>query len=225
MQSRALTLVCLSVFFLLFVFGCAKTPPPPPPEPTPTPAPTPKPEPDRTELMEFLRKRANIPLYCHGAGDCEVKWGRALGWVLDNSSWKIRHESYQLITTEGLPDDPRLSYRAHKVHLGEGRYRILLRVGCGYGDCLFKTLLAQAGFVDAVLNHFPPRPAIMMSSTPSPSPKIMRKPMTAFPGGGMLGEPPEVEDICEYLMRGCPTGYYLETDRYGCRCRQSGFRF
>ena len=99
----------------------------------------------------YYQRVANSPIYCSDADDCEVKWGRAILWVSQNSHWKIRNQSDNLITTEGPFDSVYAAYCINKVPLGKGKYRIMMRAGCGnpFG-CVPSTLQLKANFVEFV---------------------------------------------------------------------------
>jgi len=126
MKRLALGLIALS---LIFAGGCA------------TPA-------QRAKLQQI----ANQPIYCEKGNDCEVKWGRAILWISNNSYWKIRQQTDNLITTEGPFNKTKASYVVNKTPLGGGRYQITMRLGCGnpFG-CVPSTLSLKASFVKFVL--------------------------------------------------------------------------
>jgi hypothetical protein len=76
---------------------------------------------------------ANTPIICTQGEGCEVKWGRALTWVTQNSHWKIRNSTDSLLTTEsGTPDDGNTnpSFSILKTAQGDGKYRIDFQAGC-----------------------------------------------------------------------------------------------
>lgn len=102
---------------------------------------------DRT----YYQRIANSPIYCSGTEDCDVKWGRAILWVSQNSHWKIRNQTDSLITTEGPFDTVHAAYSINKVPLGKGKYQILMRAGCGnpFG-CVPNILQLKADFVEFV---------------------------------------------------------------------------
>jgi hypothetical protein len=75
---------------------------------------------------------ANTPIICTRGDDCEVKWGRALTWVTQNSYYKIRNSTDSLITTEsGIVDDgdTHASYSILKTAQGDGEYLIDFQAG------------------------------------------------------------------------------------------------
>lgn len=99
----------------------------------------------------YYQGAANSPIYCSGTDDCEVKWGRAILWVSQNSHWKIRNQTDNLITTEGPFDTVYAAYSINKVPLGKGKYQILMRAGCGnpFG-CVPSILQLKADFITFV---------------------------------------------------------------------------
>jgi hypothetical protein len=101
-----------------------------------------------TSDKAYYQRVANSPIYCTDAEDCEVKWGRAILWVSQNSHWKIRNQSDWLITTEGPFDTVHAAYSINKVPLGNGKYQIMMQAGCGnlFG-CVPSILQLKADFV------------------------------------------------------------------------------
>jgi len=76
---------------------------------------------------------ANTPILCAQGEGCEVKWGRALSWVTQNSHWKIRNSTDSLITTEsGTVDDGDVHayFSILKTAQGGGQYRIDFQAAC-----------------------------------------------------------------------------------------------
>ena len=98
------------------------------------------------------QRQAARPVTCTVA-DCEVKWGRALQWVLNNSAYKIQNQSESLLTTMGpLPDDPRPAFTISKIAQGDGRYVIDFRAGCdNMFGCVPTLVESRASFVQAVM--------------------------------------------------------------------------
>lgn len=105
---------------------------------------------ERARLTEI----AGTSIYCQGKDDCEVKWGRAILWVSNNSHWKIRNQTDSLITTEGPFDSLYAAYSVNKVPLGNAKYQIIMKLGCGnmFG-CVPKVLVLKADFVKSVLGN------------------------------------------------------------------------
>jgi hypothetical protein len=76
---------------------------------------------------------ADTPIMCTQGEDCEVKWGRAVTWVTQNSYWKIRNSTDMLITTENATvgsGDTHPSFSILKTAQGNGKYRIDFQAGC-----------------------------------------------------------------------------------------------
>lgn len=91
---------------------------------------------------------------CDGAEDCEIKWGRAVQWVLDHTAFRIQVPTDTLIQTAGpTPNHPDLAVVVSKVALGGGRYRFELRGGCDNMFGCSPTLeYAKAYFVRALMD-------------------------------------------------------------------------
>lgn len=98
----------------------------------------------RTQLAAV----ANKTIYCEGGEDCELKWGRAILWITQNSHWKIRIQTDNLTTTEGPFDTVYAAYQVQKIPLGNNKYTINMVAGCGniFG-CVPSILELKASFV------------------------------------------------------------------------------
>jgi len=76
----------------------------------------------------------DLVIKCASKDECDAKWGRALAWVSQNSSFKIRLASDLLITTEGPIDE--FGYRSlssfiiNRIPEGGGVYRIEFSSAC-----------------------------------------------------------------------------------------------
>lgn len=107
------------------------------------------------EALAIQQEQAARPVLCQGADDCEVKWGRAVRWVLDNSAYRIQVQTADIIQTAGpLPNDPRSAYVVSRVALGGGRFQFEIRSGCdNMFGCFPTDLEARAGFSTAVLGQ------------------------------------------------------------------------
>lgn len=76
-------------------------------------------------------KTSNSPLTCNAGADCDVKWGRALRWVLNNSKYKIENQSDAMIATaEPMAGSSVAAYVITKVAIGGGRFSIEFRADC-----------------------------------------------------------------------------------------------
>ena len=100
-----------------------------------------------------MSAEAARPVTCHGADDCQVKWGRALQWVLSNSAYKISNQTELLISTLGpLPDDPLPAITVSRLPTGDGDYLFSLQMGCdNLFGCQPSLLSLQASFVRSVM--------------------------------------------------------------------------
>ncbi|TAN71595.1 MAG: hypothetical protein EPN17_00895 [Methylobacter sp.] len=105
------------------------------------------------EKQALLSKVANQSIICGTIDDCEVKWGRSILWITQNSHWKIRQQTEQLITTEGPLDSTEAAFVVNKIPLGGGKYQIDIQAACGnpFG-CVPETLDLRADFVQFVLS-------------------------------------------------------------------------
>jgi hypothetical protein len=105
------------------------------------------------EQQAALSAEASRPVTCTAGPDCEVKWGRALKWVLDNSSYRVQSQSDVMISTMGpLPNDPRPAFTITKMATGGGAYVIDFRAGCdNMFGCIPSLVEAKASFVRTVM--------------------------------------------------------------------------
>ncbi len=103
------------------------------------------------EQKNYLTKLATTPIYCSTAKECEIKWSKAIQWIVKFSYWKIRIQTDNLITTEGPLDTTEVAYRVQKIPLGNSQYKITMDLGCGniFG-CVPDTLTLKASFVKYV---------------------------------------------------------------------------
>lgn len=98
-----------------------------------------------------LREAANRTIACQAGPDCEYKWSRAMQWLQDNSEWKSRTVTDNLMTTEGPMETAKPAYEVTRIATGDGKnYRIVLRAWCGAGNCEIKILQLKSQFVDFV---------------------------------------------------------------------------
>jgi len=181
----------LFILYLLFLSACATTKPTPQqeallqPEVTTKPTPqqealpqpevTAKPIPQQEALPQLdvtvkptpqqealLQLEASRPITCSQGQDCEVKWGRALRWVQDNSRWKIRIANDTLITTEGPRDTTDAAYEISKDLTDKGIYSISFHAWCGNRFGCFPSISEiQASFVNFVKGPMKTPPAII----------------------------------------------------------------
>lgn len=66
---------------------------------------------------------------CEGAEECEVKWGRAIRWVLDRNG-ALREQSENLIATKSIQETTENAYQVSRIPLGGGRYQIEMKMEC-----------------------------------------------------------------------------------------------
>jgi PBP1b-binding outer membrane lipoprotein LpoB len=88
------------------------------------------------------------PIICQNKKDCELKWERAVAWVVSNSEWKIQTQTDNLIQTFGPEEDSTsTAFLISKVPLSNGRYQITITADCGRrGLCIPERTWAKAMF-------------------------------------------------------------------------------
>lgn len=105
------------------------------------------------EQVAALQERASKRVTCVKGEDCEIKWGRAIAWVVRHSEWKIQTQTDNIIQTFGPSTQINTTASAfvvNKVPLGDGSYEIGMGSSCGniFG-CIPDALTLRASF-----NHF-----------------------------------------------------------------------
>jgi len=80
------------------------------------------------------QKTRSLLITCTSQNDCAVKWGKAVAWVSQNSSFKLRLATDFIITTEGPMDGfgflTKSAFVVNKVPLGGGTYKIDFESSC-----------------------------------------------------------------------------------------------
>lgn len=100
------------------------------------------------EQKVALEQNAARPVICSKGDDCDVKWGRALSWVLKNSSWKIQSQSDNLIQTfTPINASAASGFIVNKVPLGNGQFQIVMTSGCdNFLGCIPDAITLKASF-------------------------------------------------------------------------------
>jgi hypothetical protein len=106
-ESRAFFALCMVSFALI---GCVTTTP---------------------EQQATMEKDAAQKVTCTKGHDCEVKWGRAITWISQNSQWKIQTQNENTIQTEtAAGGSPASHFLVNKVLRRNGVYEITMMSGC-----------------------------------------------------------------------------------------------
>ncbi len=77
-----------------------------------------------------LPKSERASVYCKQGDDCDVKWGRAVAWISQNSHWKTRIQTDLLMETEGHLSTEFPAYVVNKIPLSDRKYAISVRLSC-----------------------------------------------------------------------------------------------
>lgn len=90
------------------------------------------------EQQAELERYAAQKITCTQGDDCDVKWGRAITWVSQNSQWKIQTQNDSMIQTYPATNESAASgFLVNKVRLGNGVYEITMSSRCGkLYDCI-----------------------------------------------------------------------------------------
>ena len=66
---------------------------------------------------------------CRGAEDCDVKWGRAVSWILQRNPNVVQRTDDFLLTQPGLTYGHD-KFQLNRIALGGGAYRIAFQFEC-----------------------------------------------------------------------------------------------
>lgn len=120
-----------------------------------------------------IQANANRKITCTKGEDCDLKWGRAITWVSQNSRWKIQLQNDYLIQTyTSMDGSPRSSFLVNKIPIDNGQSEIVMSSGCGnvFG-CVPDATILLASF-----NNFIIGPATAPTLTSPPADQSQRKP-------------------------------------------------
>jgi len=94
-------------------------------------------------------KKATYPVpSCQGAEDCEVRWGKALRWVLDHNG-RLAQQTDTFIATAPIQQTGEDYFQVSRIPVGDGRYDIEMKMECANAfSCKLKD--RKQGFYDAV---------------------------------------------------------------------------
>jgi hypothetical protein len=93
-------------------------------------------------LILLLATPEPIPMpTCAGTEECEVRWGRALRWVLDHNPVLVEQTDTLITTAPPQPSGANF-YQVSRIAEGGGRYSFDIRVGCANDlwGCKWKAL-------------------------------------------------------------------------------------
>lgn len=110
------------------------------------------PSPQETALIQSQAARQ---VTCMTGDDCDVKWGKALQWVLNHSDYRVQVQSETLIQTFGpLPNSASPAYIITKAAMGGGSFLIDFRAGCdNIFGCIPDPVRARADFVVTLMGQ------------------------------------------------------------------------
>ena len=73
----------------------------------------------------------STPVLCEGEKDCKAKWKDAKGWVLKNTTLKLKKVSDEVIETDTPePGSPTLAFCITKDQIGTTAHVIIAKVWC-----------------------------------------------------------------------------------------------
>lgn len=100
------------------------------------------------EQAAQLQREAMIQITCTKGDDCDEKWSRAIGWISQNSSYKIQTQNDYILQTFNSTDGSTSSaFLVNKIAMGKGTYQITLSSGCDNAfGCIPDALALKASF-------------------------------------------------------------------------------
>jgi hypothetical protein len=111
-----------------------------------------------------LQANANRQVTCTKGADCDMKWGRAVAWVSQNSEWKIQTQNDYIIQTyTPINQSAASGFKVNKVPTDTEHFEITISSGCdNLLACFPDAMTARASF-----NNFLIGPAPAVSTEPS----------------------------------------------------------
>lgn len=99
-----------------------------------------------------MASAAAQPITCTAGLDCEVKWGKAVTWLNQNSAYRIAQQTDMLISTMGpSANSPQAAFTATKTARPDGTYVIELNGGCdNLFGCTPSITNSKASFANAL---------------------------------------------------------------------------
>lgn len=83
------------------------------------------------EASPEVKAAAEKPLICEGSEQCDLYWQRAMFYINSNSRYKIQTSNENLIQTYNpTGGDAYVGYNISREPLGNGRFRIWVKVFC-----------------------------------------------------------------------------------------------
>jgi len=133
-MTKTTSLTAMAALFVFQLSGCARLSP---------------------QQEAILQQAANRPITCQAGKDCEEKWSQAVYWVKQNSAYKFRTVSDNVIQTMGpLPDDPSPAFTITKVATGNNSYALDFDGGCdNMFGCVPSLLILKASFADYIIGQ------------------------------------------------------------------------
>ena len=110
-----------------------------------------------------IHANANRKITCSKGTDCDMKWGRAIAWISQNSHWKIQTQTDYIIQTyTALGGSPSSSFLVNKVPVDNDTFEIVMTSGCGnmFG-CTPDATTLKAMFTNFIIG---PAPAVSPQS-------------------------------------------------------------
>lgn len=104
-----------------------------------------------------IQANANRKITCTKGDDCDMKWGRAITWVSQNSHWKVQLQNDYLIQTyTSMNGSPYSSFLVNKAPIDNGSSEIVMSSGCGnmFG-CVPDETILRASFTNFIIGPAP----------------------------------------------------------------------
>jgi hypothetical protein len=100
----------------------------------------------RAKLINEIRSN---PVVCTSESDCKMRWGRAISWIIQNSSLKLQMQTDNVASTYNCVGQScaQSSFTINMVPIGGGKSRIAFKAGCrNMFGCFPEPLNAEAEF-------------------------------------------------------------------------------
>jgi hypothetical protein len=122
------------------------------------------------EQQARLQADANQKITCMKGSDCDMKWGRAVAWISQNSHWKIQMQSDHLIQTYTAVGNSSYSgFLVNKVPIDTDTFEIVMSSGCAnmFG-CIPDATTLRAKFNNFIIGPMPAVATVTSQQKPQP---------------------------------------------------------
>ncbi len=110
------------------------------------------------EQKAQIQANANRKVTCTKGADCDMKWGRAITWVTQNSQWKIQMQNdYVIQTYTPINQSAASGFLVNKVPIDTENFEITMTSGCdNLLGCIPDATTLRAAFNNFLIGPAPP---------------------------------------------------------------------